>query len=142
MTTPLDRLGQHVKRRRLELHLARDKAARSVDMSKDTWKKVENGESVRALSYSRIEQALQWAPGTCDAILAGGEPITIERTAGGVLSHVPNGALEDEVRQAVTNATIATTTTLTAGEIRELNERVVEELRKRGILEDAPEQAE
>lgn len=139
MTTPLERLAQRVKERRLELGLASEKAARSVGMSKDTWRRVERGESVRELTYARIEHVLQWAQGSCAAIRAGRESISIEEAGGGVLHEVPD-ALEAEVRQAVTNATIAMMSSLTASEIRALNDQVVKELRGRGILPDDTDQ--
>lgn len=138
MTAPLDRLAQRVKDRRLELGLARDKAARDVGMSKDTWKRVEEGAPVRDLSYSRIEQALGWAIGACAAVLEGKEPILVEQAAGGVIATIPD-ALEGEVREAVTLATVATTNSLTGPEIRALSEEVMKELRKRGILPDVPD---
>lgn len=138
MTTPLDRLAQRVKERRLELGIARDKGARGVGMSKDTWKRVEEGAPVRDLSYARLEQALQWAAGSCAAILDGKEPITVEEAAGGVIATIPD-ALESEVREAVTLATVATTSSLTGNEIRALSEEVMKELRKRGVLPDVPD---
>lgn len=76
MASPQDlpRLAAHTKQRRLGLHLARLAAAKAADVSKDTWQRVEEGKPVREMNYAKIEPVLGWAPGSCLAILAGGEP--------------------------------------------------------------------
>lgn len=56
---------------------------------------------------------------------------------GGVISRIPAAWLEGELRDAVQSAAIATTSNLTVREIRDLNEEVVKELRRRGILPEA-----
>ncbi|MBQ1164822.1 helix-turn-helix domain-containing protein, partial [Streptomyces sp. A73] len=74
----LKRLGKHVERRRIELYPSRKAAADTVGMSKDTWRKIERGETVRAGSYAKVESALHWAPGSCQDILDGGKPVPVE----------------------------------------------------------------
>ncbi|MEU7240236.1 hypothetical protein [Streptomyces sparsogenes] len=141
MTTPrdLDRLAKAVKRRRLELGLARLAGAQSAGISKDTWKKVEEGQPVRDMSYAKIDGVLGWATGSCELIMQGGEPIPVEsaRTADGVdISVIPIQPrdLASEVTQAVQTASIATIGHLTADEIKKLSEQVVENLRARGVI--------
>ncbi|MBQ1163298.1 helix-turn-helix domain-containing protein [Streptomyces sp. A73] len=56
----LKRLGKHVERRRIELYPSRKAAADTDGMSKDTWLKIERGETVRAGSYAKVESALHW----------------------------------------------------------------------------------
>ncbi|MBQ1164040.1 helix-turn-helix domain-containing protein, partial [Streptomyces sp. A73] len=54
----LKRLGNHVERRRIELYPSRTAAADTVGMSKDTWLKIERGETVRAGSSATVDSAL------------------------------------------------------------------------------------
>ena len=138
MGTPdLDRLAERVQQRRNELRLGIEPAAKLAEMSKDTWKRVEAGLNVRATSYTGIETALQWAIGSCQRILDGKEPIINEPFEPGSDVHaaqIPKSDLERAVGDAVTSAAINTKGSLTGDEILELNERVLEELRKRGVI--------
>ncbi|WP_394436169.1 helix-turn-helix domain-containing protein [Streptomyces sp. SGAir0957] len=140
MGTPdLERLAAQVRQRRATLGLNLEPAAASVGMSKDTWKKVEAGQKVRDTSYARVEKALQWAPGSIGRILAGKQPITASKSQGGAdddtrLSTIPKPELERAVGDAVQAAAMRTKGSLTADEILELNDRVLQELRERGIL--------
>ncbi len=128
-------LAEAVKKRRLELHLARKIAAESVGMSKDTWKRVEDGDPVRDLAYAKIEKVLGWETGSCRIILAGGSPIPAGTEPDREVEYAPVPAemLEDEVRQAVTNAMVGGTD-LTADKIRAVNEAAIRVLRERGVL--------
>lgn len=123
--------------RRKQLRLGIEPAARLAEMSKDTWKRVEAGLNVRATSYTGIETALRWAVGSCRRILAGEEPIINEPVEPGSdtrIAEIPKTVLERAVGDAVTSAAIATKGSLTGDEILELNERVLKELRERGII--------
>jgi hypothetical protein len=136
MASPdLPRLALRVKKRRLELGLARNTTAVEYGMSKSTWKRVEEGLPVREMNYAKIERALLWATGSCVRILEGGDPIPIERSEAGSVdfASVPADDMEGEIRQAVQNAMVAGTN-LTADRIREVNEIAIELLKKRGIL--------
>lgn len=135
----LERLAKIVKARRLELFPSRLHAAQKAGVSKDTWQRVEEGEQVRSVSYAKLDKALSWAVGSCTVIAEGGEPVPVVDTGGGLMASVPLEALEEDIRQSVTNATIATAPDLTAREITALNARVMDELRKRGILPPAGE---
>jgi hypothetical protein len=136
MTSPdLERLAVLVQKRRTELRLGIEPAAKLGSISKDTWKRVEAGQKVWDRTYGGIEAALQWAPGSCQIVLAGGDPVTSEPITEDVkVSEVPTPELERLVGDAVTSAAIATKGSLTGDEILELNRRVVEELRARGVL--------
>lgn len=140
-TSDLERLAAQVKQRRAQLQLAIEPAVASVGMGRDTWIKVEEkAQPVRATSYAKIESVLQWAPGSVDRILDGKQPITIRKPRGeepasdARIATVPKSELERSVGDAVQSAAMATKSTLTAAEILELNERVLQELRDRGIL--------
>ncbi|WP_438479119.1 hypothetical protein [Streptomyces asiaticus] len=135
MDRDLDRLARIATERRLELGLARNKKAAEIGISKDTWKRLERGEPIRDINYSKIDGALDWAVGSCVAVMEGGNPIPIEAgTDDGVIAHVPVEGLQDELSDAVAMAALATTPDLTAREIKALSDQIVEELRKRGIL--------
>lgn len=136
MTSPdLERLAVLVQKRRTELRLGIEPAAKLGGISKDTWKRVEAGQKVWDRTHGGIEAALQWAPGSCQRILTGADPIPNEPIAEGVkVADVPKPELERLVGDAVKTAAIATKGSLTGDEILELNRRVLEELRERGVL--------
>lgn len=142
MSTPRDlaRLAKAVKTRRVELHPSRLAAAQAAGVSKDTWQRVEEGLSVRDVSYAKMDPALRWVTGSCALIAEGGEPVLAdyrEDSAGGyMVSKVPPSLLPEDVRRVVTDSAMATAANLTVREIHDLSDRVVEELRKRGILPD------
>lgn len=138
MTSPdLELLATLVQKRRTELRLGIEPAAKLGDISKDTWKRVEAGQRVWDRSYAGIDTALQWAAGSCLRVLSGDDPIINEPLphADSVkVADVPKSELERLVGNAVQHAAIATKGSLTGDEILELNRRVVEELRQQGVL--------
>lgn len=75
----LERLGKYVASRRVALGLKhRIDLASSVNFSDRVLADIENGvRPVSAGSYAMLENALQWKPGSVDAILAGREPTEI-----------------------------------------------------------------
>jgi DNA-binding XRE family transcriptional regulator len=138
MASPdLARLAKHVKARRLELGLARRRAAELAGMSKDTWQRIEEEDpGVRAMSYAKVDPVLGWAPGSCQAILAGREAVPTkpsESTPGVDISQPPTRDL-NAARNVIQLAMIATTSGLTAEEIRELSERAINDLHEGGFI--------
>lgn len=129
----LQRLAGAVRTRRQQLYSSRQSAADEAGMSKDTWKRVEDGLPVREMTYVGMEPALRWAQGSCRRILAGGEPVTVESVPGAP-DAVVSSVDPQEIADVVQLAAIATTRGLTADEIRELSKRVVDDLRERGII--------
>lgn len=128
----LKRLAELVQERRVELRLGIVPAANEAGMSKDTWKRVEAGLPVRATTYPGIEHALQWAAGSCRAILEGASgPVVVRPVDGG---HVIATDLAAQVEDSVKLAAIAVSDNLTASEIRDLSKRVIEELKQRGAI--------
>jgi hypothetical protein len=138
MTSPaLERLGQLVQTRRGELKLGVEPAAKLAGISKDTWKRVEAGLKVWDRSFAGIEAALQWAPGSCRLITDGGDPIISEPSKvspDAKVAQIPKVELERLVGDAIQSAAIKTKGSLTGDEILELNERVLKELRERGVI--------
>ncbi|MFJ2113019.1 MULTISPECIES: hypothetical protein [unclassified Streptomyces] len=133
----LERLAKKVRTRRLELHPSRLAAAAAAGISKDTWRRVEEGEVVREVTYAKIDGALQWAPGSCIAITEGDEPVPVERIDDSALTQMPPAMLPEEVREAVQASVMITTPGLTVREMHALSDQVVKELQRRGRLPKA-----
>jgi len=135
-TDQLHALAQAVKGRRLSLGLARLRAATLAGMSKDTWKRVEEGQPVREMTYAAMEPVLHWAQGSCAAILAGGKPTPAEPSQvdpAVTLADVSDGARGEAVQRIVESASIGVTD-LSAPEIRKLSARIIEDLQREGII--------
>ena len=132
----LRRLATLVTRRRTELHMSVDEAARRASMSNTTWHRVEDGAGVRDTTYTRVEEVLDWPPRTCEEILSGGEPVPGE-TSGGARFSRPQLS-EEALRRTIQDATLATLPGLTGAEIVALQERAVVEARRRGLLPSNP----
>lgn len=130
---PSSRLAEHVTARRTSLGLGVEPAAKQAGLSKDTWKRVEHGKPVRDTTYAAIDRALRWAPGGCMAILSGHSPTSIDPIPAPPVDAAPSEALEAGITQALQNAMIATTE-LTAQEMRDLHDRLLNDLREHGIL--------
>lgn len=137
----LPRLAKAVTKRRTELKLGVETAAKAANMSKDTWYKVEGSPSrpvqpVRDTTYARVDEVLLWATGSCVAIAEGGQPVPIEHAeaSGSVIfADLSKEQLGEEVQIALNEAAIATTN-LPAEEIRKLSQRALEALKRRGVI--------
>lgn len=133
--TALRRLADHVRHRRVDLGMNKIDVAKAADITINTYMKLEDAKPVRPLTYGKVEAVLQWATGSCQEVLRGGDPTVAEKlTEGVVTSPVTDGDLEGDVAQAVTNAAIAVADGMSAADIRELKQRVIDELRRRGRL--------
>lgn len=136
MSTDLGRLAAVVKSRRLALYKSRDAAATAAGVARGTWKRVEEGLEVRDGSYAKIDAALKWPDGSCVTILGAETAMTIKGADGTpdtVITVLAPEAMDEEVRDVVQLASIATTG-LAADEIRALANRVVQDLKKRGVI--------
>lgn len=134
----LHRLAQVAQKRRHDLGLAlNDKNAKDAGTSKGTWQRVERGEAIRPTNYVKIDALLLWAPGSCTAVLEGGEPVPavpLEGAPGVVVTELTPELLDEEARDVIQLAAIATTSGLTSDEIRALSDRVVKDLKARGLF--------
>ena len=135
-----ERLAQIARSRRADLGLAlNDANAKAAGMSKHTWQRVEKGLPIRETNYVKIDGVLQWAPGSSLRILKGGEPIPVDDmkdpdAAGVQKSPMPREVLDREATEVVQLSLIATAKGTPAEEIREMSERVVRDLRERGLI--------
>jgi hypothetical protein len=136
----LQNLAALVTARRTAIGISLDEAARravapdGTVMSNTTWKRVETALPVRDTTYARVDQVLGWLPGSCMDILNGSTAQPTTSAAADGARHTEVGELEESLRAAIQSATITTAPELTGGQIRELHERVIEDLRKRGVL--------
>lgn len=68
--------GERVTARRNELGFRTQKAlADAAGVSRDRINKLENGERISLNLMSRVENTLQWEPGSLDRLFDGGEPV-------------------------------------------------------------------
>lgn len=75
MDEPQERLARYLQERRRELRLSVRAAAQAAGIDRATWTSAESAKRRTAeYHYAGIEAALQWEPGSIDAVLAGGEP--------------------------------------------------------------------
>jgi hypothetical protein len=132
----LQRLATLVIQRRSSLGMNKIDVARAAQIQINTYSKVEEGKSVRPVTYGKIEPVIGWARGSCLEILRGAAGATVidAGPAGVAVSPVRPGDLADDVASAVQDAAISVSDSLTSAEIRELKRRVVEELVKRGRI--------
>ncbi|MGQ4343495.1 hypothetical protein [Streptomyces sp. SAS_275] len=132
----LQRLADRIAQRRADLKMNKIDVARAAGIQINTYSKVEDGKPVRLTTYGSIEAVLGWASGSCVDILRGATVATVidGGSPGSVYSPVQAGDLADDVAEAVQNAAIAVSDSLTAAEIRRMKLLVVEELVKRGKI--------
>lgn len=134
----LDRLAVAARKRRQELGLAlNDHNAKAGGTSKGTWQRVEKGEPIRPTNYVKIDGLLQWAPGSCLAILDGRAPVPVDPSKaerGTVISELSPEMHDDEARKVIQLAIVASTDGLPSDQIRALSERAVKDLRAAGLL--------
>lgn len=116
----------------MELGLTLAAAAEAASMSKDTFRRVETGMTIRDSTYTNIDAALRWNAGSCIAILDGGDPSPADSAK---VTQIPaNGIEQEDIRQAVSSAIIATRGDLTGDEILAINDKVLAELRRRHLI--------
>lgn len=137
-TRDLDRLAQRVYTHRLALYLSRLDAARAAGISKDTWKRAEEGKFVQDVKLARIDQALGWTVGSCVAIAEGGEPALFdaEKAAARGLPKPPASLDPDLVRKAVYEAARSKMPSTPIGDLDGLADEIVDVLRRAGEVVD------
>ncbi|RSS92513.1 hypothetical protein EF919_18450 [Streptomyces sp. WAC02707] len=145
MAPPSDQTARHLQKlaalvtqRRAQLRLSQEKAAKTCDVAYMTYRKIEEGQSVRSSTYAKLEVGFGMRAGSCKAVLDGADSITLEdgteMIEGGRITPLDPNTLEEGLREAVRAGATVTAPGLTLGEVEAMNERIVEELRRRGIL--------
>lgn len=137
------KLAALVTQRRAQLALSQEKAAKACGIAYMTYRKLEEGQPVRASTYAKLEVGFGIRAGSCKAVLEGAaDSVTLEDGTelieGGRITPFDPATLEEGLREAVRRGATVTAPSLTLGEVEAMNERIVEELRRRGILPPAP----
>ena len=71
----LARIAKAVEQRRLALKWSKDEAARQAEISRITWRRIEDGLPVQDAKLAAAEDALGMEPGSLDSVRAGGKPL-------------------------------------------------------------------
>lgn len=134
--SPADRLrlAKLVIRRRQELGWHKVEAAQQAGLTHTTYMRVEKGESVRDVTYTKIDAAFGWAPSACVAILEGASEAQLAGDVEDGTRFAPVANVDEEARKAVQDAVIAVMPDVPSGEMAKLSNKVVEFLRERGIV--------
>lgn len=130
-----ERLAKAIKQAREAAGMTQKDLAKRAEVSEGSVQNLEdpNRRPTRIpQSLAKVEAALGWAVGSGVAILQGATgPVTWEPIGGNVvIAKLP----EDELHEAITMSAIAVNDNLTAREIRELSQKIIEELKERGML--------
>ncbi|MCZ4602985.1 helix-turn-helix transcriptional regulator [Streptomyces sp. Lzd4kr] len=134
-TRDLERLAKSVKAHRLELYPSRLAAAQAAGISKDTWRKVEEGHAdVRDSTYAKVEKALGWATGSCTLIAEGHSPVLAGDTEHPAEA-TPRPS-EDDVRRAAFDAATTKLPNAPIGDVQAFTDELVKVLRRLGEVED------
>lgn len=132
------RLAKRVKAHRMELYPSRLEAAKAAGISKDTWRRVEEGMAVQEAKLAKVDRALGWTVGSCVAIAEGGEPVLADRRDGQDDPASPAAPLgADDLRRAAFEAARAKLPTASIGDLDAFSDELVEVLRRAGAVKDA-----
>lgn len=135
----LDRLAKRVKAHRMELYPSRKAAADAAGISKDTWRRVEEGLEVWDTKLAAIDKALGWTVGSCIAIAEGYEPVLADdpdALASGVQASSPP-VTADALKRAAFEAARRKLPNAPIGDIDAFGDELVEVLRKTGQIQNA-----
>lgn len=136
-TRDLDRLAKSVKAHRMQAFPSRDAAAETAGITRNTWKRVEEGLEVRESTYAKIDKALGWSIGSCITITEGGNPVLVDDSPAGAAPAPVTPMTEDEARRAVFEAARAKMPASTPiGDIDAFSDELVEILRRAGVVRD------
>jgi hypothetical protein len=99
MPKPVSRLDAAMEERRLELNLEWREIAKRGGLTYETLRTLRRSGVVSALSKRRAESGLQWAQGSIDSVLAGGNPVALDAAVND--SHGPADADELDLVQRI-----------------------------------------
>lgn len=139
----LQKLAALVTQRRVALGLrSKEAGAKACGLSLMTYRNVENGLRATATTYSKIELAYNFRPGSCKAVLEGADSITLEDgteliEGGQIRDFVNSETLEEEVDRAFDKSAQVAAPHLTLSESQAIKRGMLEYLRERGVLRKA-----
>jgi hypothetical protein len=133
------RLAALVAQRRAQLRLTLEDAAKVCDIAYMTYRKVEGGQPVRPSTYAKLEVGFGMRAGSCKAVLEGTADSVVledgtELIEGGQIARFDADALTEGLPDAVARSAMLVAPELTGRQIHELNEQLMEELRRRGLV--------
>ncbi|WP_236241117.1 helix-turn-helix transcriptional regulator [Streptomyces sp. CC228A] len=138
------RLGALATQRRIQLGITNKVvAAERCGFTVTTYTKIERGERVSATSYAKLEAGFGMRAGSCDAVLAGADSITLtdgtELVAGAQIDRSTEAAeLSEELRRGNMDLVTMVSPHISGGEAQEISRRAaeyaLEVLRRRGVL--------
>ncbi|MFJ3200943.1 hypothetical protein [Streptomyces sp. NPDC086989] len=142
--TPTDQqtlLGELVMQRRIALGYTQVQGSKACGLSGQTYWNVEHGRPASPTTYAKVEHGFGMRAGSCRAVLDGADSITLtdgtELISGAQIQRIPAEQLADDVRAAVNSAARLTLPDVTHRQTEAMTERVVEELRRLGLLPEA-----
>lgn len=135
-TLDLVRLAKRVKAHRLELYPSRVAAATAAGISKDTWRRVEEGKPVLDVKYAQIDRALGWVVGGCLLVAEGREPLLAGEPEAAPAPPAASRLSADAVRRAAFEAAREKLPKVPIGDIDAFGHELVEILRKVGEIEN------
>ncbi|MFD0052974.1 helix-turn-helix domain-containing protein [Streptomyces sp. NPDC127168] len=137
-TRDLERLAHRVKAHRMEQYRSRDAAADAAGITRNTWKRVEEGQEVRESTYAKVDKALGWAIGSCLTIADGGSPVLAADDLAPGDAGPAVTLSEEKAQQAAFEAARAKLPASTPiGDINAFSAEFVEILRRLGHLDES-----
>lgn len=119
----------------MELFASRKAAAAAAGVSKDTWRRVEEGLEVWDTKLGQISRALGWTVDSGITIAEGGEPILADGPTAAAVD-TPSPVPAEDVRRAVFEAARAKLPTAPIGDLDDFSDELVEVLRRAGMVKD------
>ncbi|MFC7909006.1 hypothetical protein [Streptomyces nigra] len=118
----------------MELFPSRLAAANAAGISKDTWRRVEEGEEVREATYAKVDKALGWSVGSCVLIAEGENPVLADE--GDSADETPPRMTESEIRDVAFATATRRLPAAAIGDVQAFVDELVEVLRRTGEVRD------
>jgi hypothetical protein len=141
------RLGALTTQRRIALGITNKVvAAERCGFTVTTYTKIERGEKVSDTSYAKLEAGFGMRAGSCAAVLAGADSITLldgtELVAGAqIIRGLTAEELSEELRRVTMDVVTMVSPNVPGGEAQEIGRRAAEHalevLRRRGVLPES-----
>lgn len=117
----------------MELFTSRQAAANAAGISKDTWRRVEEGLEVQDTKLGQISRALGWTVESGIAVAEGSEP-TLAGERATTVAERPSPMPADDVRRYVFEAARAKLPLAPIGDLDAFSEELVEVFRRAGMV--------
>lgn len=118
------------------LFSSRIAAAAAAGVAKDTWRRVEEGQSVQDTKLAQISRALGWTASSGDVVAEGGEPILTKDAGKAAPAAAPPLMAAEEVRGVVLELARDKLRSTPIGDLDDFSAGLVEVLRRAGMVKD------